>query len=52
MQYTLEDIPLPLDRQRDLGDIAGTWHNDPEFDQAITEQDQIEGTPQPTEPTT
>ena len=29
-------------RQRDLSDIAGTWKEDPEFDQAITEQDQID----------
>lgn len=29
-------------RQRDLGDIAGTWHEDPEFDQAIAEQDQVD----------
>lgn len=29
-------------RQRDLGDIAGTWQEDPEFDQAIAEQDQID----------
>ncbi|HKH46491.1 MAG TPA: hypothetical protein VKM72_17655 [Thermoanaerobaculia bacterium] len=29
-------------RQRELGDIAGTWHEDPEFDQAIAEQDQID----------
>jgi hypothetical protein len=75
MQYTLRDIPPPLDselrrrakaesrslnsvaiealirgaglsptevRQRDLEDIAGTWQEDPEFDQAIAEQDQID----------
>lgn len=29
-------------RQRDLGDIAGTWQEDPEFDQAIADQDQID----------
>ena len=29
-------------RQRDLGDIAGTWQEDPDFDQAIAEQDQID----------
>lgn len=75
MQYTLRDIPPPVDaelrrrarieskslnavavealirgaglseapvRMRDLGDIAGTWQEDPEFDQAIAEQDQID----------
>jgi hypothetical protein len=74
MQYTLRDIPPPLDselrrrakaegkslnsvaiealirgaglsrteiRQRELGDIAGTWQEDPEFDQAVADQDQI-----------
>jgi len=35
----LTDTPL---RQRDLGDIAGTWQEDPEFDQAIAEQDRID----------
>lgn len=29
-------------RQRDLGDIAGTWQEDPDFDQAIAEQDQVD----------
>ena len=29
-------------RQRELGDIAGTWQEDPDFDQAIAEQDQID----------
>ena len=75
MQYTLRDIPPPLDselrrraksegkslnsvaiealirgvglgetalRQRDLSDVAGTWHEDREFDQALAEQDQID----------
>jgi len=75
MQYTLRDIPPPVDaelrrrakaegkslnsvaiealirgaglgetpvRHRDLGDIAGTWQEDPELDQAIAEQDQID----------
>jgi hypothetical protein len=75
MQYTLRDIPPPIDselrrrakvegkslnaiavealtrgvglsespvRMRDLGDIAGTWQEDPEFDRAIAEQDQID----------
>ena len=75
MQYTLRDIPPPVDselrrrakaegkslntvaiealirgaglsetpvRHRDLGDIAGTWQEDPEFDQAIADQDQID----------
>lgn len=35
----LGETPL---RQRDLGDIAGTWQEDPEFDRAIEEQDQID----------
>lgn len=75
MQYTLRDIPPPVDaelrrrakaegkslntvaietlvrgaglseapiRHRDLSDIAGHWQEDPEFDQAIAEQDQID----------
>ena len=29
-------------RQRELGDIAGTWHEDPELDQAIAEQHQLD----------
>jgi hypothetical protein len=29
-------------RHRDLSDIAGTWQEDPDFDQAITDQDQID----------
>ena len=29
-------------RQRDLGDITGTWHEDREFDQAIADQDRID----------
>jgi hypothetical protein len=29
-------------RQRDLGDVAGTWHEDPDFDQAVTDQDQVD----------
>jgi len=29
-------------RQRDLGDIAGTWKKDPSFDQAIAEQDEVD----------
>jgi len=28
-------------RHRDLGDIAGTWQEDPAFDRAIADQDQI-----------
>ena len=75
MQYTLRDIPPPVDselrrrakdegkslntvaiealirgtglgesplRQRDLSDIAGAWQEDPEFDQAIADQDQVD----------
>ena len=29
-------------RQRDLRDIAGTWLEDPAFDQALAEQDTID----------
>ncbi len=29
-------------RQRDLGDIAGTWHKDPAFDRALAAQDTID----------
>jgi len=29
-------------RQRDLSDIAGTWQEDPEFDQAIADQDRVD----------
>jgi hypothetical protein len=28
--------------QRDLSDIAGSWEEDPEFEQAIAEQDQVD----------
>ena len=30
------------DRQRDLGDIAGTWRKDPAFDSALAAQDTID----------
>lgn len=29
-------------RQRDLGDIAGTWREDPDFDRALADQDSID----------
>ena len=29
-------------RQPDLWDIAGTWHSDPEFDEAIAAQDTVD----------
>jgi len=29
-------------RQRDLGDIAGTWRKDPVFDSAVAAQDTID----------
>jgi hypothetical protein len=32
-------------RQRDLGDIIGTWQEDREFDQAIADQDRIDDQP-------
>lgn len=28
--------------QRDLGDIAGTWRNDPAFDRAVAAQDTVD----------
>jgi len=28
--------------QRDLGDVAGTWREDPEFDRAVTAQHRME----------
>jgi hypothetical protein len=35
----LGDSPVRL---RDLSDIVGTWHEDPEFDQAIADQDRVD----------
>jgi hypothetical protein len=29
-------------RRRDLGDIAGTWQEDREFDEAVTDQDRVD----------
>ena len=29
-------------RQRDLGDIAGTWRKDPAFDRALAAQDKVD----------
>lgn len=29
-------------RQRDLGEIAGSWRKDPAFDRALAEQDSID----------
>lgn len=29
-------------KRRDLSDLAGTWVEDPEFDKAIAEQDQVD----------
>ena len=29
-------------KRRDLSDLAGTWVEDPEFDQIMKEQDQID----------
>jgi hypothetical protein len=37
----LGDDPV---RHRDLGDLAGTWQEDPEFDAALRDQDQIDET--------
>jgi len=31
-----------MPRQRDLGDVAGTWHEDPAFDRALAAQDTID----------
>jgi len=35
----LGDSPVRL---RDLSDIVGTWHEDPEFDQAIADQERVD----------
>lgn len=35
----LSEAPV---RMRDLSDIAFTWQEDPEFDQAVAEQDRID----------
>ena len=29
-------------RQRDVSDIAGTWQEDPDFDQALADQDRVD----------
>jgi len=29
-------------RQRDTADVAGTWHEDPEFDRAVEDQDLVD----------
>lgn len=29
-------------RYRDLGDVAGRWQDDPEFDQAVADQDRVD----------
>jgi len=29
-------------RQRDLSDVAGTWQEDPDFDDAVADQDRID----------
>ena len=29
-------------RQRDLGDVAGTWREDRDFDQAVADQDRVD----------
>ena len=35
-------VTAERDRQRDLGDIAGTWRKDPAFDSALAAQDTID----------
>ncbi len=35
----LGETPL---RQRDLSDVAGTWQEDREFDQAVADQDRVD----------
>ena len=35
-------LSTPQAKKRDLSDIAGTWVEDPEFDKAMAEQDQID----------
>ena len=39
-----------LRRQRDLRDLAGSWHEDPAFDRAIEEQDTIDESMWPPHP--
>lgn len=34
-------VPEPV-RYRDMSTIAGTWKDDPEFDQAIADQDAVD----------
>ena len=29
-------------RQRDLSDVAGTWQEDPELDEAVADQDRVD----------
>jgi hypothetical protein len=35
-------VTIERERQRDLGDIAGTWRKDPAFDSAVAAQDTID----------
>jgi hypothetical protein len=48
-EFLLKPLPMPSSeialstgRQRDLSDLAGTWVDDPAFDQAIRDQDQVD----------
>jgi hypothetical protein len=36
------DLGLCAEKQRDLSDLAGTWVEDPAFDEAIADQDRID----------
>ena len=36
------DLEVPTRRFRDLSDVAGSWQEDPEFDQARADQDRID----------
>lgn len=44
VQTLAEGIGFSLEkkRHRDLGDLAGTWREDPEFDRAIADQHRID----------
>ncbi len=36
------DSPINGERRRDLSDLAGTWVEDPAFDEAIRDQDVVD----------
>jgi hypothetical protein len=41
-QASANASPINGERRRDLSDLAGTWVEDPAFDQAIRDQDVID----------